>query len=298
MESFAGHTLLRRLDSGGHVEFHEAEPSSGAGDRRLLIRASAHAERWPPWADPALAMILRHHNIVAMHQAAAFENPPFFVLEFIPGCDLRELLACERLTPDLACYVVRELCAGLAAALRSRAKDGTHLRWTHGQIGPRAVHLSVHGEVKVSGFGVGRLKPEDPSPAGVLDERIALLAPEQAAGSSEESPAPQTDVFLAGAVLHMMIDGPLLETDQPGELLRTLARRERGTFSRIRTGISPALSDLLGAALAARPGDRPADAADVAARLDELPELRDRGSAARQLGALVRRCVDVSGRSR
>ena len=169
--------------------------------------------QWPPWADPALARVLVHNRVSA----------------------------------HVACVITREICSGLANALGSDAPDGAPLNWTHGSLCPRVVHLSTGGEVKVSGFGVGRLKPE---PQGnviseIVDERVLLMSPEQAAGVSGDPPEPQVDVFRVGAVLHAMITGrPLLEIATSLEYVRTLIGRERKTFSTAPRGISPELGDL------------------------------------------------------
>jgi serine/threonine protein kinase len=283
MERFRDYVLARRLDAGGDVAFYEAQHDSG--ERRLLIQAPTHARHWPPWADPALATILRHPNIVTTCEAAAFAHEPYFVLEFVDGIDLRELLVGGRLPPPLAAYVIHELCAGLAAALASRAKDGSPLRWVHGELRPRVVHLSVTGEVKVSGFGFGCLKPERSAmPPRTVDERLLFLAPEQMKGAEPEA---RTDVFLVGAVLHDMLAGRLLDTEDAFEFMRELAKGTR-PLMRDGIGVSPLLAQLLGTMLARQPADRPADVADVLARLARVPELGDPVRAARDLGNLVR----------
>src|SRR5204863_2749638 len=135
-----------------------------------------------------------------------------------------------RLSPSLAAYILHEVCAGLAAALESRARDGSPLRWTHGQLCPRAVHLSVNGEVKVSGFGIGRLKPY--GHRHTVDETLLYLAPEQVRGVSSDA---RTDVFALGAVLHAMLVGPLL--DVRDVLFEFLKERVAGTGPLVKSGL-------------------------------------------------------------
>ena len=296
MERFADYLLVRRLDAGGIVEHYEAQPASGAGERRLLVRVSHTDRRWMPWADPALATILRHPNIVTLHHSAAFATPPYFVYELVPGLDLRELMAREHLPVDVACYIAREVCVGLAAALESRARDGSALRWVHGQIGPRQVHLYLEGDVKLSGFGVGRLKPESTASLdGPVDERALYMAPESASGADYGSQAPSVDVFAVGAVLHAMISrGPLLAPTTTFDYLLALVAKDVMTFSQIRDGGSPELVELLAAMLARQPHARPRDAAELVARFDALPELRDPAALRQQLTDAVARAACVS----
>src|SRR5690349_198404 len=132
---FADHLLVRRLDSGGHVEFYEARIQAPPTEiPRLLIRLPEGETRWPPWADPQLAKILVHPNILQLLDCRVFDVRPFAILEFVPGLDLRELMALERLPIEVSCFIIMEMCRGLVAALGAHAPDGTKLRWTHGQL--------------------------------------------------------------------------------------------------------------------------------------------------------------------
>jgi len=284
MERVGDYELMGRLNTDDGVSFYEAQHTR-SGERRLLIRAPGRAQHWAPWADPALATILQHPNIVRTYEAAAFEPVPTFVLEFVHGCSLRELLVHHRrLSPRLAAYVAREVCAGLAYALTARARDGSVFAWTHGALCPRVVHLSQSGDVKVSGFGIGRLLPAVSGTPKIVDESWRFLSPDQVSGAEPNS---RSDVFVVGAVLHEMLAGAMLDASEPMEYLRELAK---GTRALVRSGlgISQQLEELLGAMLSRRPADRPADAAEVLAQLAALPELADSATASRDLGELVR----------
>ncbi len=277
MDHFAEHDIVRRLDSGGLVELYEGRQSGPPREPRLLVRIAGEAIRWAPWADPALAKILVHPNIVRMYESAAFDEPQTFSLELVRGPSLRELLLRARPPPHVACYVIREMCTGLAAALDSRGRDGSTLRWTHGQICPRAVQISFAGDVKVSGFGLGRLKPERKIELdGDVTERLQFLAPEQATGQTGDSPDPETDVFLVGEILHAMLsDEPMFEEREPLQVLRALTTHEGETFSRVASGVSRPLEHLLSSMLAPDPKLRPASAVDVLHALEGVPESRD-----------------------
>jgi serine/threonine-protein kinase len=294
LEVFANHVLVRRLDSGGHVEFYEARIQAAQTEpARLLIRLPKGATRWPPWADPALAKILVHPNIVRLLDCRLLDARPFAILEFTPGLDLRELIAVERLPVELSCFIVAEVCRGLMAALGSQAPNGTMLRWSHGQICPRAIRISPSGQVKISGFGIGRLKPEgEPSITTLLDERLLFLAPEQAAGEVQENVDPEVDVFLLGAILHASCSTKRLAVgDTPTDYLRDFLRirKTHKTFSRLDDQVSQGLREVVARMLASDPGERMGDAGEVLRALGSVPELRDRALLASKLGAVVQR---------
>jgi serine/threonine protein kinase len=81
---------------------------------------------------------------------------------------------------------------------------------------------------------------------------MEYAAPEQIRGESVDARA---DIYSFGCVLFELVTG------------RRPDDEDRPTVS----GVPPALDDLLRAMLAARPGDRPATAGAVAARLAAIP---------------------------
>lgn len=294
-ERFAGYALLRRMDSGGDVEFYETR---ALGDHdapsRLLIRLPKDDLRWPPWADPSLATMLVHPNIVRLFQCGEIEGRPTAILEFVPGLDLRELLLVHgRLPPQLCWFVTSEVCRGLVAALDSRLPDdGTPLRWTHGRLCPRAVRISYDGAVKVGWFGIGRLKPERTLALGdgAIDERLPFVAPEEAAGTVCDPPCPAVDVFRVGALLHALLLSPaaIVAGRTSIEHLQALARYDGWTFSRVDRLVSPAMAGAIARMLAFNPTERFGDVGDVLETLSTVPEAGDPVALAQQLAAYVR----------
>jgi len=295
-EVFAGHVLVRRLDSGGQVEFHQAHPVAPGQADCLLVRLPEGSTRWPPWADPALATTLVHPNIVRLLESHLLADRPYARLEFVPGVDLRELLALEQLPPTLSCFIVEEVCRGLVAALQSRAGDGTELRWVHGQLSPRVIRVSPAGQVKVGGFGLGGLKPEEAgAPSKRLDERVMFLAPEQVAGEVQDDLTPQIDVFQLGAVLHAALSRQSLVSGTTTlEYLRAVleTRKTQASFSRLDDGVPLALRQVVTRMLASSPEDRFRDAGEVLAALESVSERVERSVLARELGAVVQRRLE------
>jgi hypothetical protein len=83
--------------------------------------------------------------------------------------------SCERevqVPPPLAAYVIHEVCAGLAAAFASRAKDRSPLRW-------------VHRELRRDSVRIGR----DLSPAARC---CSVAAARRVAGPSRRRPQPSS----------------------------------------------------------------------------------------------------------
>jgi serine/threonine protein kinase len=77
--------------------------------------------------DPTLAARLRgetrtarqvsHPNVCRVHDVAEWDGRPFVSMEYVDGEDLASLLRrIGRLSPDKAVEIIRQVCAGLAAA--------------------------------------------------------------------------------------------------------------------------------------------------------------------------------------
>lgn len=289
--TFAGFELLRRLDAGGDVEYFAAQSASGQQPaKRLLIRMPpGDRGRWPGWADPALANVLVHPNVMRLFECAVAERRPFALLEYVDGLDLRELLAKGPLSVDLACFVVSEACRGVGAALSAVAPDGTPLRWSHRRLTPRQLMLSSDGGVKVAGFGVGALKPEQSTVTQQV-EALGFLAPEDVASHAPEWAGPRLDVFSLGAVLQAACAGaPFEPAASPREYLAHLQERVRhaATLSQLGDPASLELRAVVAKMLAVQPAERFADAGEAGRALDAVPELQRRGELQRQLARLV-----------
>lgn len=123
-ERFADHELVQRLDGGGAVEFHEARSLWAPHATHLLIRFPPNEQRWPPWAWPDVAKYIVHPNVLQMFELLTVGDRSAAVLEFVPGVDLRELIQQQRLSPGLACFIMKEVCQGLAAGLSAHTPGG------------------------------------------------------------------------------------------------------------------------------------------------------------------------------
>lgn len=298
-ERFADHALVRRLDSGGDVEFHEARSLRTPEETHLLIRFPAHAQRFPPWAWPDVARYIVHPNVLQLLDFLTVQDRDTAILEFVPGVDLRELLQqrTSPLPPGLACFVAQEVCRGLAAGVSARAPGGP-LHATLGNLTPRSIRLSRTGQVKVGFFCLGRLKPEG-EPMERLDERVLFLAPEQATGQADATPGPQVDVFLTGAILQQLLAGtPLgIAAKTPAEYVRALVRHSGKTFLKPQLRVSATLSQVLAKMLARDPKDRFTEASEVVLALDAVPELNAaRGTAREDLAGIVEKAMHACAR--
>jgi serine/threonine-protein kinase len=116
-------------------------------------------------------------------------------MEYVDGEDLASLLRrIGRLPPDKAVEIVRQVCAGLAAA---------HDRGVlHRDLKPANVMLDGRGKVRITDFGLASFADEDRT--GEIAGTPAYMAPEQLSGGRL---SPQTDLYAVGLLLFELLTG-------------------------------------------------------------------------------------------
>src|SRR5712664_2138841 len=126
---------------------------------------------------------LEHGNLIPVFYAGLVGGELFLAMDFVEGRDLRAVLnRCAKkqvaFPIDVAVYIVKELCRGLAYA---HAFPDLHL--VHRDISPPNVLLSYTGGVKLTDFGLASstLKVEKTAP-GIIYGKVAYMSPEQARG--------------------------------------------------------------------------------------------------------------------
>lgn len=173
-------------------------PMDGAEPERLEAAARA-------------AALVRHPNVVDVHELAAQpDGVTYLVGEMVDGMSLAALLAAyraahRRLPLELVLFTAIEVAEGLAAAQSARSPEGRMIGLSHGQLSPRSVLLSYHGEVKVEGFGLGDVAGAGSGVRARLAARLSPTAPEMVRG---HAPDARSDVFGLGVLLSEMLIGP------------------------------------------------------------------------------------------
>ncbi|MBI5514353.1 MAG: serine/threonine protein kinase [Deltaproteobacteria bacterium] len=180
------------------------------GTYRQLLREEA-----------AMGRALTHPNVIEVLGSGDEDGEPFVVLEYIEGVDLYRLQRAlqrtqRRMEAPLACYVVREILAGIAH-VHARL-DGRGQPTVHRDVSPSNVFLSRVGEVKVGDFGIAA-----PSATGtILRGKLGYMAAEVLTGGAVDHRA---DLFAAGVVLAEVLLGRTL-FNTPQDLPQLLSQRD------------------------------------------------------------------------
>ena len=190
-----------------------------------------------------------HPNIVHVYELIQ-EGPDqlYLVMEFVDGESLRDYLARRGLLPvDEAVRITSDLLAGLAV-VHADPRDIVHR-----DVKPSNVLLTKDGHAKLADFGLAQVGDESlrfeggkPHPGTAL-----YMSSEQETTSAYLYPA--SDLFSVGCVLFEMLTGTPYKR----------AKKERKGLTELRPDTSPWLSEIVAAALAKDPDDRPANAAEM-----------------------------------
>lgn len=154
---------------------------------------------------------LNHPNIVGVFDfgdvpaptvsGPSSQNLYYFLMEYVDGVNLRQLIETRQVSPDQALSIVSQVCD----ALQYAHDNGV----VHRDIKPENILLDDSGRVKIADFGLAKLAAEvdDIQLTGTNQVlgTVRYMAPEQMQGSG--SVDHRADIYSLGVVLYEMLTG-------------------------------------------------------------------------------------------
>jgi hypothetical protein len=165
-------------------------------------RDPAFAERFTREAR-ALAR-LNHPNIITVFDFGQTGDLYYFVMEYVDGVNLRQMIRTAYLKPDQALRIVPQICD----ALQFAHEEG----FVHRDIKPENILLDKKGRVKVADFGIAKLLGQKTgdytltSPWQVMGT-MHYMAPEQM--DNPLGVDHRADIYSLGVVFYEMLTGQL-----------------------------------------------------------------------------------------
>lgn len=272
---FGKYELLDRIATGGMAEVYLARSFGVAGfEKRLVIkRIRAELADDPRFVqmfihEAKIGVYLNHPNVVQVYELGRVGPAYYIAMEHLHGRDLTRLVKTLRadgrkLPVAVCCWVIAEVCRGLAYAHGRTDSRGKLLGLVHQDVSPHNVLLTFDGDVKLVDFGIARLvNTAEGSRYGTADDgtrrpgggKYAYMSPEQASGREVDH---RTDVFSAGIVLWELIVGHrLFQDSDPSEKLRRVQEAVIPDPRSEGVALDEALWRILQRALARAPADR------------------------------------------
>ena len=207
-----------------------------------------------------IAASINHPNVVGIHYAGEQDGLVFFVMDFIHGTDLRELIQKSGATePGRAV----ELLAQCASAL-----DAAHARGlVHRDVKPANILITVRdGEehAYLTDFGVAKRSDTAAglTAQGAVVGTVDYMSPEQITGGHTDA---RTDIYALGCVFFQMLTGAVpYERENSIAKLFAHVHEEPPVVSGEVALQYPAFGPVLEKAMAKEPADRYLSAGDFA----------------------------------
>jgi serine/threonine protein kinase len=206
--------LVRLLARGGMADVFLARSLDDAREVAVKVLAPTRIdddESVALFRDEArVAGLLDHTHIASVYELASDDGVCFLAMEYVPGKDLREMLAAcalrGREVPfGVAVSIVAAAAAGLDHAHRRCDRDGRPLYLVHRDVSLSNIMVRFDGGVKVVDFGIASaVGASHQTRPGIVRGKASYMSPEQCMGTRVDL---RTDVFALGVVLYELTTG-------------------------------------------------------------------------------------------
>ncbi|HEY1122234.1 MAG TPA: protein kinase [Haloferula sp.] len=239
--------LLGRGGMGAVYLFYQPDLDRDVAVKLLPIEACRDERQVERFRREARTLAkLRHPGIVALHESGITPAGHFFfVMEYVDGAPLGELIASGKIDAATAIGVTTQVCEALAYA--------HGLGVVHRDIKPSNILIDSYGRAKVADFGLAHV--DHPPVAGGIDlsrtgafmGTAAYAAPEQVRDATRVDH--RADIYALGVLLYEMLTG-----DLPRGVFQPPSRK---------SGSDTRLDEVVRRAMQERPEDRYQAAAEL-----------------------------------
>jgi hypothetical protein len=147
---------------------------------------------------------LNHTNIVDVYDLGQAGAIYYFLMEFVDGVNLRQMLESHRLTPPEALAIMSQICEAMEYA----HGEGV----VHRDIKPENILVDHKGRVKIADFGLSKLLGAETKAARLTQPDHVLGTMHYMAPEQFENPVAvdhRADIYSLGVVFYEMLTGEL-----------------------------------------------------------------------------------------
>ena len=170
-------------------------PADAAGDPTFAERFTREGR--------ALAR-LDHPAIVDIYDSGVAGGLYYFVMEYVDGANLRQMVRAGKVEPKQALSIVSQVCD----ALQYAHDEGI----VHRDIKPENILVDRRGRVKIADFGLAKLLGAAPTDVTLTRTQQAMGTPHYMAPEQWEKPAEvdhRADIYALGVVFYELLTGEL-----------------------------------------------------------------------------------------
>jgi len=263
------YAILKKLGEGGKGVVYKARDT--ALNRvvaiKMLKSAVSGEEAHSRFIREAQAVAkLNHPNIVSIYDIGKEEEKQFFILEFVDGMSLRELMGTY---PEGKCDIQTILRTGIDVcnALQYAHSQGV----MHRDIKPENILMTEEGTAKLMDFGLAKMLGQPSiTQEGIIVGTVAYVAPEIALGKGADA---RSDLYSFGAVLYEAVTGkPPFTGEDSVKIIFSHIHDYPVSPSRLNPKVPQALAECIMKLLEKEPGKRYQTAADLLKVLRDVAE--------------------------
>ena len=243
--TFIGHTIshyaiLEKLGEGGMGIVYKAHDTSL--NRTVALKFLPHhftndpSEKERFYHEARAAASLNHANIAVIHEIGEHDTQLFIVMECVEGRTLKDIIRNE--TPSIK--QVLDFATQIADGLSAAHEQGV----VHRDIKPENIIVTPKGQVKITDFGLAKLKGATRlTRTGSTLGTAAYMSPEQARGEPVDHRA---DIFSLGVVVYEMLAGRLpFRGDHPAALMYSIANEPPAPLARYNEGVTDEIQHIV-----------------------------------------------------
>lgn len=206
------------------------------------------------------------------------EDVPFYVMEYLQGQSLSEVINNQPLPLPRFLVLSRQISLGLQCAHQGIVIDGSVYPIIHRDIKPSNILVSRDaslGElVKILDFGISKLLQADSEQTSSYMGTLAYSSPEQMEGRELDS---RSDIYSLGVMMYEMLTGKMplhVDTHAFGAWYKAHHSQRPRAFEAVDPGLKlpKALENLVMSCLAKLPDDRPQSIVEVLKALEPLEQ--------------------------
>ncbi len=244
--------ILEKLGEGGMGVVYKAHDTKL--ERVVALKFPPQAltadpeERERFYQEARSASQLLHPNVCTIFEINESEKQIYIAMEYVDGPTLKKRIQADNPMPlGKSLDIAIQICNGLVAAHEKGI--------VHRDIKSENILLTARGEVKITDFGLAKLKgAEKLTKTGSTLGTAAYMSPEQARGEDVDA---RSDIFSCGVVLYELFAGRLpFRGEHQAAILYSLVNEEPAPLARFNEHVSPDLQHIVSKALAKDREDR------------------------------------------